>query len=329
MKKYPLSFVHLLKGCMSIRDYLTLVMDTLWVDIPEAKNWQWVYPIFKGWSLDKKYFVQHRNGEKYLLRLFAPNLMEEEKPLYEALGRWEYTIPNVSRFIGGGYCAGGRYGYRFFTWVEGIEAGEILKAFPIEKQYKLGIEAGGILSKIHQIPAPKARIPWATFYAKKIDRNLRRYSDCGVKVPQMDFLIAYVEKNREKIEGRPQSFNHGDYHVGNMVINPYGELGIIDFNRLDFGDPWVEFERITWCAALSPHFASGMIHGYFNYQIPVAFFPLMALYIASNQLGGIYWTQLYDPTGLPDQINRTVEIIHWYRAFSVDIPCWYLADPPQ
>jgi len=32
-----------------------------------------------------------------------------------------------------------------------------------------------------------------------------------------------------------------------------------DFNRLDYGDPWEEFNRIVWCAGISKQFASGRI----------------------------------------------------------------------
>lgn len=51
--------------------------------------------------------------------------------------------------------------------------------------------------------------------------------------------------NYELLNGRTQSYQHGDYHVGNMIISPDNALSIIDFNRSDFGDPWEEFNRIV------------------------------------------------------------------------------------
>ena len=44
----------------------------------------------------------------------------------------------------------------------------------------------------------------------------------------------YLEKNRGLLSGRPQSFQHGDYHVGNMMLAGT-ELVLIDFDRSDFG----------------------------------------------------------------------------------------------
>lgn len=68
---------------------------------------------------------------------------------------------------------------------------------------------------------------------------------------------------RELLRDRPQCFQHGDYHIGNMMVDQDG-LAIIDFDRYDFGDPWEEFNRIVWCAQTAPAFACGMVDGYFG-----------------------------------------------------------------
>ena len=47
------------------------------------------------------------------------------------------------------------------------------------------------------------------------------------------------------------------------------QLYIIDFNRNDFGYPWEEFNRIVWCAQATPLFATGMVNGYFDNDVPM------------------------------------------------------------
>jgi len=79
------------------------------------------------------------------------------------------------------------------------------------------------------------------------------------------------------LKNRPQVFHHGDYHIGNMLLTPDESVAIIDLNRMDTGDPWEEFNRIVWCSAVSPYFASGIINGYFNHQVPEEFFKLLAV----------------------------------------------------
>lgn len=59
---------------------------------------------------------------------------------------------------------------------------------------------------------------------------------------------------------------------------------IIDFDRYYFGDPWEEFNRIVWCAQLSPAFVTGMMNGYFDGNVPMEFWELLAFYISRNML---------------------------------------------
>ncbi|ETT46188.1 hypothetical protein C171_31149 [Paenibacillus sp. FSL H8-237] len=108
----------------------------------------------------------------------------------------------------------------------------------------------------------------------KIDKYITKYQTFGIVLKGAEQVIEFVEANRYLLEGRPQTFQHGDYHVGNMIITKSRELGIIDFNRFDYGDPWEEFNRISWCALTSPEFAPGRIHGYFNHDVPDLFFRL-------------------------------------------------------
>ena len=125
------------------------------------------------------------------------------------------------------------------------------------------------------------------------------------------------------LRNRPQCFQHGDYHIGNMIITPTGELGIIDFNRWDYGDPWEEFNRIVWCVRTSKSFASGYINGYFNNDIPELFFRLMALYIASNQLASIPWAIQFGQEEIDVMTSLAQDLIGWYEYFIKFLPKWY------
>ncbi|MDF2593573.1 MAG: aph, partial [Clostridia bacterium] len=133
----------------------------------------------------------------------------------------------------------------------------------------------------------------------------------------------YIEHNRSLLLNRPQSFQHGDYHVGNMIITPVGELGIIDFNRFDYGDPWEEFNRITWCVSISPAFASGYINGYFDDAVPDMFFRLMALYIAGNQLSSIPWAIPFGQEEVNTMLAQAQDVLKWYDDFETYVPNWY------
>lgn len=136
-----------------------------------------------------------------------------------------------------------------------------LPALSKTKQYAFGLKSGEILKQIHSIPAPETQENWHVRFNRKTDFKIQKYNDCGIR-----------------FKDRPQCFQHGDYHIGNMMIEN-GELVIVDFDRFDFGDPWEEFNRIVWSAQCSPYFAAGMIDGYFDKNPSMEFWKCLAFYI--------------------------------------------------
>jgi len=141
-----------------------------------------------------------------------------------------------------------------------------------------------------------------------------------------DYMISYINSNRHLLSGRPQCFQHGDYHIGNMMIDTLGNIVIIDFDRLDFGDPWEEFNRIVWCAQKSPAFASGIVDGYFGAKPPEVFWALTALYIASNTLSSIPWAIDFGPDEIRTMINQSKDVLAWYDNMKNIIPSWYIGN---
>ena len=128
------------------------------------------------------------------------------------------------------------------------------------------------------------------------------------------------------LKNRPQTYQHGDYHVGNMMIDSNGQLQIIDFNRDDYGDPWEEFNRIVWCAQASPQFASGMVDGYFDGQVPMLFWQLLAFYIASNTLSSLPWAIPFGEGEIQVMRRQAAEVLEWYDGMRNVVPTWYHGD---
>ena len=125
------------------------------------------------------------------------------------------------------------------------------------------------------------------------------------------------------LKNRPQVYQHGDYHIGNMMMGRNGRLYIIDFNRNDYGDPWEEFNRIVWCAQRSPLFASGMVNGYFDGEVPLDFWKLLALYISSNTLSSVYWAIPFGQDEVDKMLKQAREVLEWYDNMRSVIPGWY------
>jgi aminoglycoside phosphotransferase (APT) family kinase protein len=200
---------------------------------------------------------------------------------------------------------------------------DVIGNYSKQDQYQYGLDAGVYLKRIHSIKAPDSIEPWEMRFNRKIDRNIKRYQESILDIPETQMLIDYLESNRYLLKNRPQCFQHGDYHIANFMINNEHKLVIIDFDRYDYGDPWEEFNRIVWSVASSPVFASGIIDGYFDYNVPEEFWRLLLLYIASNAMSSLTWALKLNEKELEVMINQMHDILNWYDNFTRIIPKWY------
>jgi serine/threonine-protein kinase len=238
-------------------------------------------PIARGWSEDKKYCATDTNGEKYLLRIAPIERYEVRESLFGMLERVAALDVPMCLPVEFGTCADGVYSLQ--SWIDGEDLEPLLPLLSEAEQYALGVKSGEIIRKMHSMPAPDAQEGWAARFNRKTSHKIKTYRECGIRFEGDEHVIEYIENNRHLLENRPQCFQHGDYHIGNMMIER-GEkllskaLKIIDFDRYDFGDPWEEFNRIVWSAAASPHFATGQLRGYFGSEPPMEFFRLLAFY---------------------------------------------------
>ena len=280
-------------------------------------------PLLKGWSGDKKYKVTTDEGQTFLLRVSPKERFENRKKLYEmqkAVGELEVPICHAVEF---GLCDEGVYS--LLEWIDGDDAETVIPTLPLSKQYELGLRAGEIVRKIHSIPAPDGIPDWGEKMGKKIDAKIKLYEDCPLKFEGGEYMLDYIAKNRHLIVGRPQCFQHGDYHIGNMMISD-GELYIIDFDRYDYGDPWEEFNRV-WSAEAAPEFARGTVDGYFeDEEIPEEFWKLILVYICRNMLSSLPWAIPFGKGEVEVMRNQAKNILSWYDDMKTVIPSWYRKD---
>jgi aminoglycoside phosphotransferase (APT) family kinase protein len=296
-------------------------------DMQDIKNYsafKRIEPVNKGWSNDKKYYIETVDGRKLLLRIADISLFERKKKEFEMMKQVAALGVPMSQPLDFGICDNGKSVYIMLTWCDGEETETALSRLTETEQYVLGIKSGEILKKIHSIPAPKEQEEWSVRYNRKINSRIERYKACGIKLEGDDKFIGYIENNRHLLSGRSQCYQHGDYHVGNMIISQDNMLSIIDFNRQDFGDPWEEFNRIVWSAKASPYFATGQIRGYFGGEPPDEFFRLMALYISVNTISSIDWAIPFGEEEVAVMKNLAKDILNWFDDMNNPVPAWYL-----
>lgn len=277
--------------------------------------------IDKGWSGDRKYKAVTSDGEIYLYRVSPIEQYERKKQEYEYQQRVAALGIPMCLPIEFGQNEEGVYSVQSF--IDGRDAEDAILGMPDDAVYAYGLDAGRILKRIHSLNAPEDAPDWEKRFNQKIDRKLKTYADCPLKYENDDRLIDFIEANRHLLQNRPQVYQHGDYHIGNMMIGNDGKLYMIDFNRYDVGDPWEEFNRIVWCAQASPLFASGMVDGYFDGEPPMEFWSLLALYIASNTLSSLPWAIPFGEDEINTMTKQAREVLLWYDNMKNVVPRWY------
>ena len=277
--------------------------------------------IEKGWSGDKKYYITDCEQTKYLLRISPIEQYERKKFEFELMKTVAERGVPMCKPIEFGTCTDGVYSIQ--SWIDGSDAEDILVHCSNHQQYSYGFQAGEILKAIHGIPAPDDREEWKSFFNRKMDRKIKVYNECPLKYECGQPFIDYINSHRHLLKGRPSVYQHGDYHIGNMMIGVDKQLYIIDFNRNDFGDPWEEFNRIVWCAQSMPYFATGMVNGYFDNNVHETFWELLALYISSNALSSLPWAIPFGQSEIDVMINQAKDILAWYDNMKQVVPTWY------
>ena len=278
-------------------------------------------PVEKGWSGDQKYHVITSHGEHYLLRISPAHCFERrQREFCHMQTVAELEIP-MCRPVEFGTCTEGVY--VLHTWIHGTDAETVIPGLSQKEQYAYGQNSGRILKIIHSIPAPDTVPSWVQRFSAKIDRKLQMYADCPLKYENGEAFVRFVRDNRHLLTDRPQSYQHGDYHIGNMMIDREGILTVIDFDREDYGDPWEEFNRIVWCAQQAPAFAAGMVDGYFDAKPPIDFWRLLALYICSNTLGSLPWAISFGEREIAVMREQAEDVLGWYDNMTNPVPNWY------
>jgi len=292
--------------------------------IPMAETFSRVKEIEKGMSGDRKYYIETNAGKKLLLRITEVSGRETKKKDYDFLLSLNKAGLPVPKAIDFGVCEDGTSVYMLLEWMEGEEAEKVVPNMVKEKQYSIGVKSGQILRGIHENSVIcDTEQDWYDRYFEVITPRIEAYKNEGIPFEGAEAILSFIEENKHLLHDRRQCRIHGDYHLGNLIINDKGELFVIDWQTVDFdgsGDPWVDFINI---GIEHPAFAAGQIDGYFNNQVPEAFWRIWALYLAVSAITSIVWAKYFAPERLEGILELNRNVVNWYDGMNCVIPSWY------
>lgn len=292
--------------------------------IPLLNDCERIIQINKGYSSDEKFLVRPKEGSKQLLlRMFNVKELESKKKEYSILESMRDYQVTCSLPIAIGEV--GNRGYMITSYIEGKDGEEVISKYSYQEQYWIGVEAGRELKKMHQLSAPNHMTSW---YSRKIEKHqkyIEAYLVCGVRIKNDNKIISFIDENIHLMKGRPNLFQHDDFHLGNLIINNKKFAGVIDFNRYDWGDPIHEFLKIgIFSREVSIPFSIGQIRGYFDQKEPDEnFWRLYSLYLAMCVFSTVAWTLKVIPNELDDMLAKVYRYLGDHDYFNRIKPKWY------
>ncbi|WP_188208190.1 aminoglycoside phosphotransferase family protein [Alkalibacillus aidingensis] len=296
-------------------------MDTTIEKIQIVKNSRSIRKIHKGFSFDEKYVVD----DQYLLRLFSSENEKQRRLEFETIRDCYHYSSYVPRAIEFGDLPESEKSYMLLTYLPGEDGEEVLSDLTSDEQYQAGYKAGEELRKLNSMKAPKNLPTWYQTKKAKSDRYLKRVKDKDFDQTIMKEVEQYIKENEGLMKGRPNHLQHDDFHPNNLLIHQRRFAGIIDFQRMDWGDPFHDLHKLGYFSKpISIPFTNGCIDGYFDGQeIPELFWQLYGLYSAMHIVSAIVWGSAFERDQFKFLKARAYEVLEDHDYFELHQPKWY------
>ncbi|WP_340081973.1 aminoglycoside phosphotransferase family protein [Terribacillus sp. FSL K6-0262] len=275
----------------------------------------------KGFSYDQKYVI----GRKYLLRLFSIEEAAEREAEFLTLNRLCELSECVPKGLEFGYVKDLRKAYMVLSYLPGIDAEAGLSKLTKEEQYAAGVSAGSELKKLHALSAPLHQPPWYDVKSNKIKNYMLEFGKLNLDQNIMDILQMYIETNLHLMKDRPNMFQHDDFHPSNLLIHNKSFSGIIDFQRMDWGDPIHDLQKLGFFSKrVSTEFTNGILDGYHDGQlIQDSFWELYSFYSATHIVSALVWGKKRSQSHFDLLLAYSLDVLKDHDYFSSIIPEWY------
>ncbi|SDV99791.1 Phosphotransferase enzyme family protein [Marininema mesophilum] len=211
------------------------------------------------------------------------------------------------------------------SYIEGDSVENELTYLSESEQFQIGLESGKELKRIHQYRAPNNIEPWFNRKLEKHKKYVDQYLATSIRFHQDKVILSFIEENIKFMKGRPNLFQHDDFHIGNIIVKNGKLAGIIDFNSHDWGDPVHEFIKIgMFSRQKSISFCIGQILGYHDKtEPPESFWILYSLYLAMCLFSSVVWSLKFIPEEVDCMLNKIYTVIDDHNSFKSIKPSWY------
>lgn len=193
-------------------------------------------PVLLAGGASKEAWAVDAGGERLLVRRAAVTVMHhhtltlaQEYAVIEAAFEAGVKVPRPY-----GYLAdlAGREAFAMER-LEGDTIGRriVQKEELATARERLPVQLAEELAKIHAIPAE--RLPFLP--EARLERMAEELDEVDEPHPAIELGLWWLRENRPP--ERPAVVNHGDYRIGNVVVDPEGLVGVLDWEFAHLDDP--------------------------------------------------------------------------------------------
>ena len=149
-------------------------------------------PIHKGWSGDRKYYLETKDGERFLLRVSDISSYETKQHEFEIMKKMSAAGIKMSLPISFGICEEGKSVYLLLSWCDGEEAKEALYHLSDAEQYVFGRKAANVLKQMEAIDYKPPSQEWSQTYQGRVAHYIELYRRCGYTFDGDDVIISFL-----------------------------------------------------------------------------------------------------------------------------------------
>jgi aminoglycoside phosphotransferase (APT) family kinase protein len=292
--------------------------------IPELAGAISITPILKGFSKEEKWKIEHVE-KTYFVKVGAVETAKQRKVelhYVQHFYKQGVPVPKLIRFDEmESICI------EVSAFIEGEDGKEILPRMSWQEQYRCGKQAGKALLQIHSLVKSNNERTWEEYRISKHERYTKRYQELNLSLVPIEDALDFIDNHKQLLKNRPIVFLHDDFHPSNLILTANKLEAVIDFGRYEWGDPYHDFYKIAlFTRNVSPAFATGQIHGYFDGEPPQEFWMYYALYAAFAVVADVEWSFVHTPHLLAETKQRLMTILQDHHDFKQCMPQWYIQE---
>jgi aminoglycoside phosphotransferase (APT) family kinase protein len=190
-------------------------------------------PVLLAGGASKEAWAVDAGGEKLLVRRAAVGVihkhtlsLEHEFAVLEAAYEAGVKVPRPIRYLPD---LDGREAF-VMERLEGETIGRRIVRMETVPE-SLAVEMAEELAKIHAIP--KERLPFLE--EARVERMVDEFDEVGEARPAIELGLWWLRENRPP--ARDPVVVHGDFRIGNLVVDEHGLVGVLDWEFVHLDDP--------------------------------------------------------------------------------------------